>query len=218
MELFVTGSGRRAYIIVESELDAILLWQTADELAGAVALGSVSAKPGDELMVALQKSARILVALDYDTAGAKAMAWWKDVFAQSIRWPVLDGKDPGEAYQAGADIRAWVSAGLPAGWLIGRSVLGRKKRAAAPGECKKESVAVPAAVAELAVLLKKHPVQIYNSNRRTYIRESQSWVKKNWEVSKRISELVYMTPEVFEYIERHPCQVITGGNLIQEGK
>ena len=215
MEMLVTGKNCRAYMVVESELDAILLWQTADELVGSVALGSASAKPGQDLAIMLQACARILLAMDYDTAGAKAMAWWKDTFVQSIRWPVLDGKDPGEAFAAGVDIKAWVSAGLPPGWLIGRSVLGRKKRAPASRVQGKQPVDVPAGVMELAELLKKHPVMIHNSAKRTYVRESQGWVKKNWEVSKRICELVYMTPEVFEYIERHPVKVINGHNLIK---
>jgi DNA primase len=66
---------RRAFVIVESELDAITV-AAHNTLAGAVALGSVSAKPDAETCAILQGALQILVALDYDEAGLKAMKWW----------------------------------------------------------------------------------------------------------------------------------------------
>jgi hypothetical protein len=56
-----------------------------------------------------------MVALDVDQAGAQAWQWWKTTFPDCERWPVPKGKDPGEAFEAGVDIREWVVAGLPEG-------------------------------------------------------------------------------------------------------
>jgi hypothetical protein len=53
------------------------------------------------------------VSLDSDVAGAKASwKWWLNHYQHARRWPCIKGKDPGEAYQNGLDIRAWTLAGL----------------------------------------------------------------------------------------------------------
>lgn len=108
-----TDVNKQAFVVVESELDAVLIAAHAGDLVGAVALGSVTTKPSDQLSRVLKKSLALLIALDFDTPGAKAFAWWKTRFMQSERWPTPEGKDPGEAFQGGVDIRAWIKAGLP---------------------------------------------------------------------------------------------------------
>lgn len=109
----ILGHGE-AVVIVESELDALLINQEAGDLVQAIALGSVAVKPNTELTGILQKARIILVALDSDVAGAKAMwGWWHRYFPNSKRWPVLIGKDPSEAFQNGMDIRTWIIAGIP---------------------------------------------------------------------------------------------------------
>ena len=109
------GRGRAAWVVVESELDAILVSQDAGALAGTASLGNSTAKPDGELYEALKGAACILNALDFDAAGAKAWKWWQTHFVQAERWPVPQGKDPGDYRKGGGDIRAWVLAGLPLG-------------------------------------------------------------------------------------------------------
>lgn len=138
----VPGSSRRplvsrmdagCYVVVESGLDAILLDGVAGDLAGMVALGNDSAKPPADLFNALERSAHIAVALDSDEprknkktgemmagAGVKASRWWLDMFRQAERLPVIGGKDPGDAYRAGVDLRAWVLASLPPRFHLAR--------------------------------------------------------------------------------------------------
>lgn len=118
----------RAVVVVESELDAMLLDQEAGDVAGVVAAGSSSTKPEQKIVSALKKSSIILLALDYDQAGLKAIKWWQESFPQVVRWPVPAGGDPGEAYQVGVDLKKWIIAGLPPGWLIGQSLLGSIKK------------------------------------------------------------------------------------------
>jgi hypothetical protein len=121
----VIGGERGAYVVVESDLDALLVHHLAGDLAGAVPLGTCSAKPKAEAFAQLQQALCILVALDFEprvnattgrneNPGGKAAEWWCRTFEQAKRWPVPAGKDPGEFFETGGDVRAWVVAGLPA--------------------------------------------------------------------------------------------------------
>jgi len=101
-----------SFIIVESELDGLLLFQEAGDLVSIVALGSATMRPDSELTERLKTALKILVALDSDEAGAQNTQWWLKYFPNAVRLPVLRGKDPTEAYQRGLDLRAWIHAGL----------------------------------------------------------------------------------------------------------
>lgn len=130
----VPGSGREpmvtrrdaiAHVVVESELDAVLLDGLAGDIVGIVAMGNSSAKPTADLFAMLGNAIHLSVSLDSDkptvnrvtgkaeSAGAVASRWWLEQFRQADRVPVIGGKDPGEAFKAGIDLRAWVLAGLP---------------------------------------------------------------------------------------------------------
>lgn len=97
--------------IVESELDALLLHQQAGDLIGVVALGSAQAKPDSTLHERFTHAKRILVALDYDQAGARASKFFNR-YAGFKRWPPVVGKDIADMHEAGAPVRLWVKAGL----------------------------------------------------------------------------------------------------------
>lgn len=109
---------REVYVVVESELDAIMLHCQASDVCGAVALGSNSAHPDVAAAAILEKAAVILNALDLDAAGSSQREWWTAHFPQSKRWPAGKHKDPGDAYKAGMNIREWVIAGLPEGMRV----------------------------------------------------------------------------------------------------
>ncbi|MFA5284506.1 MAG: CHC2 zinc finger domain-containing protein [Smithellaceae bacterium] len=118
MATMILGIERHAYVIVESELDAISC-AAATDLAGAVALGTLQGKPDASAYAILKDAVQILNALDYgDTGGGKkaaerAMTWWSENFNDRCdRWPVPKGKDPGEAVQQGIDLKSWIEAGL----------------------------------------------------------------------------------------------------------
>ncbi len=102
---------RKAQVVVEAELDAILL--AAVTSAGAVALGSCAVKPDQAAHTVLTRALQILLALDADEAGKKAAGWWLANYPRCDRWPVPIGKDPGEAFAEGCDLNEWVNAGLP---------------------------------------------------------------------------------------------------------
>lgn len=96
-------------IVVESELDGLLLAQEILEVA-VIALGSVTARPDDDLRARLAAASALLIALDSDEAGGKqSFGWWLTNFHNSVRTPIPTsyGKDPCEAYRNDLDLTEW---------------------------------------------------------------------------------------------------------------
>lgn len=113
------GRDRSAAVVVEAELDAFAVFAAAGDLAGAYAIGNSSAKPDEKSFEQIRRLNLILVATDFDSpdhqgrrAGTEAARWWLSHFPQAERWPVPAGKDPGEAFRLGIDLRAWICEGL----------------------------------------------------------------------------------------------------------
>ena len=216
MSTMVIGHDRRAFVIVESELDAITV-SANNTLAGAVALGSVSAKPDAETYAILRDALQILLALDYDDAGKKAVDWWKEHFDRCDRWPVPRGKDPGEAWKMGTDLDQWIKVGLPPALTLESSATARDVRSGAAIARPPEGLDGPPVnpeglspvIRELYDLLRKNPgVKIINTpDRFTVLRQGKF-------VGGRINELVFLVPETREYILNHPAEEIGAENFI----
>jgi hypothetical protein len=270
--ILVCPGDPRAAVIVETELDAMMLACRAGDLCTAVALGSVAVKPDAECHAAIADAMRILVALDLDDAGGKAMAWWRAHYRQAERWPVIDGKDPGEMVQRGGDVRTWILCGLPPALTIGRCVSmldgkgtgvqatnenggcgkeaehgvgdgGADTVAAATdgrqvhtdpahphGDGSAEALASPVAddaaacggdpgadacrapgVAELIDILRRHPLGVEVTPTRTRILVRDGW--HDPAIERRLSQLVFFDPAVFEWLEARPAGVVTGRNV-----
>ncbi len=235
-----TSETARAHMVVESDLDSILIEQMAGDWVGVVALGSSHTKPDSGVYGVLKASPVLLLAMDFDKAGQTAMEWWGQHFPRSKPWPVPKGKDPGEAYSLGVDIRQWVLAGLPRAWVEGTKgpstwVDGKgggaekeggqaADRAADPGGAgRKIDEAAPVlaeGVRAFIDMLKRYPLQVYSSAMRTQIREPGEWAHRNWEASKMFSQLVFFNEDVRAYINGHPDRLITRKNATynnQEG-
>jgi DNA primase len=113
MGSWVIGAGKRGVVVVESELDALVVEEKAGDLVEVLALGSATSRPSAAVFERLKRARRILCALDFDAAGAKAWRWWERNFPDNaMRFPTPVGKDPGEAFAAGVDVRTWVEIGL----------------------------------------------------------------------------------------------------------
>ncbi len=112
-DVVVINPAARGFVVVESDLDGLLVAHLASDLVGAVPLGTVSAKPKVDATEILGRALAILVALDADEAGEKAYPWWPANFPRAERLLPQLGKDPGEDFQRGADIREWIVAALP---------------------------------------------------------------------------------------------------------
>jgi DNA primase len=239
MSTMIIGRDRRAFVVVESELDAIAA-AAATDLAGAVALGSVAAKPDAETYAVLQSALQVLNALDYGDIGGgakaaeKAIAWWTEHFPEHHdRWPVPRGKDPGEAFKMGIDLKGWIQAGLPPALTISydpprrETIPGKNETIQANAETtapeagtvreEKERPAggaeqLPATVRELCDLLRKNQgVKIIN------LPERYTVLRNGKYVGGRINELVFRDPDVLEYIGSHPSGEIDGVNFFYGG-
>lgn len=114
------------FVVVESELDAYLVAERCGPGIGVCAMTAVKIKPDSEMHEALLQARRILVALDAEERVAReAYEWWEATYGGRVkRWPVPQGKDPGEYFaDHGGDIAAWVSAALSPGL---RAIIERK--------------------------------------------------------------------------------------------
>ncbi|MCP3941680.1 MAG: alpha helicase [Desulfobacteraceae bacterium] len=189
----------KAFVVIEAELDEMMVTRRAGSIVGTVGLGSAAIKPGSSVFYILQKAVRVLVALDYDKAGQAAWKWWKDNFDNARRWPVPAGKDPGEAFQAGVDIKEWVRAGLP-------PVLTMEKS---------KSYKIPEGmypIEELQMLLEKYPVKLRAEPDHAQIIFDPGF--KNFAIRQRIKDLFYGDDEVHWYLRiHHPASIITGDNF-----
>lgn len=223
---------RAAFIIVESELDAVAC-ASSGTLAGAVATGSLEGKPDAAAFAILKNAKQVLNALDFgDEGGGKeaakrAVKWWAEHFPKTnTRWPVPQGKDPGEAYQSGTDLEEWIRKGL---WPV--VLLAEKKAGPSPVPhrenattalpdmpSEKEIADIAAArglspqIAELWALLRRNPaVKIINKpDRFALMRGNKPGV------GGRIQQLVLCVPDVTDYILAHPDQEIDYRNFITD--
>ena len=222
MQTMVLGDVKRAAVVVESELDAVLLHALAGDLVRAVALGAARIKPDARTAAILKTASLILLALDNDDTGAASIPWWTENFPQARRWPVPQGKDPGDSYKAGVDLRAWIKAGFPEGWTIGQGLSSSPsaKRGGGPSPRPAPEVLrldASEAVKRLAGLLAANPqLTIYHTTRRVRLIYPPGWSGANWQAFGEISDLVFFGDGVIDYILDHPRREITAANIISK--
>ena len=118
------------FIPVESGFDAILIAGALHGKVGAVCTWNDSARPDIHAHALLSRSALILNGLDYDQAGENQQGWWAGIYKQNRRLvqPGQGIKDPGVAYAAGVDIKAWIVDALPRGLQIKLGFAGGHKK------------------------------------------------------------------------------------------
>jgi hypothetical protein len=103
----------RPVVMCEGEINALTVSQHAGDLVTAVATGTTTGARKIPWVARLASTPLVLVAFDADEnrAGDKAAAWWLGVLPNGRRWrPYWD--DANQMAQDGADVRAWVEAGL----------------------------------------------------------------------------------------------------------
>lgn len=98
-------------VLVEGYFDYLALRQAAADLATPVALGSTATARHVQWLIRLAAAPLVLVSLDADSAGAAAAAWWLGALPNARLWRP-DYDDPAAMLAGGADLRAWVQAGL----------------------------------------------------------------------------------------------------------
>ena len=156
----VKGSGSFSYclgkrklpvVLVESVLDAVLIWQEARDLVAVVALTGAQKRPDAATTDFLKESPLILWSLDFDDAGRKAWPWWKEHFPHVGLWPVAVGKDPGEMVKTGVPVRTWIEAGLARQEGNASPLPGDQKNATKPATTANQSTDEPEATEQQSV-------------------------------------------------------------------
>ena len=101
-------------LIIESDLDARLVYQEAGNIVTVMSLGSANIRPDKRAHQRLWKTNKILLSLDNDDTGIQqSNLWWKKQYPNKLNYyPPINGKDPGEMFQNGMSIRKWVKTGL----------------------------------------------------------------------------------------------------------
>ncbi len=116
-------------MVVESDLDALLLWEIGEGLpVGFISMRTAQNRPDTKTNDILRNARKIFVSLDSDKAGRDESRWWLRQFKNAVPWPIPSvwGKDPGDAYKAGYgdQLRSWIEAALAS---VGHKFQGAKK-------------------------------------------------------------------------------------------
>lgn len=190
-EPLMSAPKRSAYVVVESELDAMLLDGVAGDVVGVVSMGNASAKPTERCHAHLAAAVHLSISLDNDpprrnpftgrmeSPGAQGSRWWLTQYRQADRVPVIGGKDPGEAYQAGVDLRAWVLAGLPPRYRLQVPATDKKSLSVAPvdtdpGPADQDTRPFPAVGEEQPQATPTHAIIVLHSGQEIHVTDNQS--------------------------------------------
>lgn len=200
-DVWLSNPAAKAFVTVEAELDCIAIDEAAGDLVGTVGIGSTGVKPDKRANGPLSRSLCILDGLDYDTPGANAGLWWKDIYPQSVRWPVPAGKDPGEAYAAGVDLRLWILAGLPPVFHDQHSGQCTEEYHGNDKKSSYQDVPVDTDLSELRALLQecRGAFIVYNQGMAVRRELPQDWVYANQAKAKRIEDLLFRSEQVGDF-------------------
>jgi DNA primase len=98
-------------LVCEGEFDALIAWQETAHLVNVLTVGGASQTPQPEALKSLAKCPAWFLAFDHDPNGTgdQGAAKFASIAPAKCRRLVLPhGKDVGEFYQAGGDVRGWV--------------------------------------------------------------------------------------------------------------
>jgi DNA primase len=106
-------------VIVESDLDAYLIFQEARTRVGVVSLGGTNKPLDQDALDFVRQSPKILIATDFDDqsgeemgAGQKAFYRLKQQFPDAEYFPPAIGKDPCDMQTLGVTIKLWLDCGI----------------------------------------------------------------------------------------------------------
>ncbi len=102
--------GARVAVVVEGEFDALLLGQFLPPGWAAVTMGGAATLPGATFLPYFGALERVLLCLDNDAAGQRALAAWRGLLAWAEAAPPLPGgaKDLTDYWRSQGDIDEWI--------------------------------------------------------------------------------------------------------------
>ncbi len=229
------GEVSRCVVVVESELDAILIWQLAGDITSVVAMGSASIRPDVISTEKIAAASRVLVALDADDPGDKSSIWWLKTFRHARRLRPESGKDPSDMWRAGGDIRQWIISGWPESWkILSHQVSTANTGTGAHSGSQKDvpirTTSSPEAIERLGdteatgpdsigilgdILRRNSRIMIVVNEQRMTISAPPDWKMRHPSLFGQLSRLVFFDPDVFGFLHQHPQRFkgVTAGNL-----
>lgn len=149
----------RAAVVVESALDCVLCHQEVPEDFAFVALGSTAYGPDATALRLFRQVEHLLIATDSDEAGADAFDDIRSDFPSATRLivPKELGKDIGEGFLAGINIRDWCENGIELAAALATGSARRKRGKPRPAATTKSPE--PTSTAEIVIPPFHHEVQ-----------------------------------------------------------
>lgn len=217
-------AGGGVVVVTEAELDAVALHAHGGDLVHCVAsMTSNIRNLTPETFERLQNALCILVALDFDGAGDDGWPRWEATFPRARRWNVPAGKDPGEAFALGEDLRLWLLAGIPEGLRLAMRA-GQLPCMTSQKEATAQGSPVPPSVFQFHAM--------WQNLRVTYTRTQDAdgncigfswdytpdWGSRHREELHRFFRFQDRHPDIWEWLARNPESVITAGNFLNLSK
>jgi hypothetical protein len=103
---------RPAVFLVEGELDALSIVQSARDLVSVIATGTITGSHSLDWVMELAALPHVFVAFDAEEKAEKSASYWLDALSNATRWKTPIGKDANEMLIRGLNIRLWVEAAL----------------------------------------------------------------------------------------------------------
>jgi hypothetical protein len=107
---FIGNKNKRIGIVVESELDAYMLHSQLEGEYFVIGTGSCSKNPDEFCHEVVSFCKKVLIAYDNDEGGDRMWKKWKKIYGmRAIAAPTPYGKDIGEAFANGVNMKEWIT-------------------------------------------------------------------------------------------------------------
>ena len=104
----IGDKSRETIVVVESELDAFAIQNVLQDKALVVAVGSNTKNPDLATDFLIKKKDKLIVIYDNDDAGKVMLDKWKGLYKKTRGVTSPIGKDVGEAFEQGYDVKSWL--------------------------------------------------------------------------------------------------------------
>ena len=104
----IGDKSRETIIVVESELDAYAVHWSLQGKVLVIAVGSNTKHPDSLTHALVKNSSKLIILHDNDEAGEVMLNKWTGLYPKAIGASVSIGKDIGEAFERGYDVKSWL--------------------------------------------------------------------------------------------------------------
>ena len=118
-DALIIGETGLPVVIVESHLDAYLVWQDSGDVVSVISIGGTTGKIDTRTNGHISQASKVFISTDFDIpkndkTGAGQSAYLRLIrqFPEALYLPTPIGKDPCEMVSSGIPIRDWLSVAL----------------------------------------------------------------------------------------------------------